>query len=91
MFTKELESQTVVEGDTVTLYCELSEPDFPLEWRKGQLGLCLCAKYEIRQTGHVARLIIHDVEPEDSGEYTCDAGDHQTTAQLAVKGTLAAT
>ncbi|KAM6918651.1 obscurin [Xenentodon cancila] len=84
IFTKELESQTVVEGDSVALHCELSKPAFPLEWRKGQLGLCPCAKYEMKQTGHLATLIIHDVEPEDSGMYTCDAGDRQTTAQLAV-------
>lgn len=88
-FTKELESQTADEGDSVTLDCELSKPDVPLEWRKGELGLCPCAKYEIRQTGPLASLIIHDVDSEDSGSYTCDTGHHQSTAQLAVKGMLA--
>lgn len=77
------------EGHSVTLQCELSKPDVPLEWRKGQLGLCPCAKYEIRQTGRLAGLVIHDVDAEDSGSYTCDTGDHQSTAKLAVKGTLA--
>ncbi|XP_044076924.1 obscurin isoform X18 [Siniperca chuatsi] len=85
IFTKELESQTADEGDSVTLHCELSKPGAPLEWRKGELGLCPCAKYEIRQTGHLAMLVIHDVDPEDSGRYTCDTGDRQSTAQLAVK------
>lgn len=86
IFTKELESLTADEGDSVTLNCELSKPGVPLEWRKGELGLCPCAKYEIRQTGHIATLVIHDVEPEDSGKYACDTGDHQSIAQLAVKG-----
>ncbi|XP_070774234.1 obscurin [Enoplosus armatus] len=85
IFTKELESQTSDEGDSVTLHCELSKPGVPLEWRKGELGLCLCAKYEIRQTGHLATLVIHNVDSEDAGSYTCDTGDCQSTAQLAVK------
>lgn len=89
IFTKELESLTADEGDSVTLHCELSKPGVPLEWRKGQLGLCSCVKYEIGQTGKVATLVIHDVDPEDSGSYTCDTGDHQSTAELTVKGTLA--
>ncbi|XP_049888815.1 obscurin [Epinephelus moara] len=85
IFTKALESQTADEGDSVTLHCELSKPGVPLEWRKGELGLCPCAKYDIRQTGHLATLIIHDLDPEDAGCYTCDTGDRQSTAQLAVK------
>ncbi|XP_069013677.1 obscurin isoform X17 [Embiotoca jacksoni] len=85
VFTTELGSQTADEGDSVSLHCELSKPSVPLEWRKGELGLCPCAKYEIRQTGHLATLVIHDVDPEDSGSYTCDTGDHQSTAHLAVK------
>lgn len=79
------------ETESVTLHCELSKPGVPLEWRKGQLGLCPCAKYEIRQTGHLASLVIHDVDPEDAGSYTCDTGVCQSIAQLAVKGMLAKT
>lgn len=79
------------EGDRVILHCELSKSCVPLEWRKGELGLCPCAKYDIRQTGHLATLVIHDVDPEDSGSYTCDTGDSQSTAQLVVNGTLVKT
>jgi len=75
----------------VSLHCEISKPGVPLEWRKGELGLCPCTKYEIRQTGHLATLVIHDVDPEDSGSYTCDTGDRRSTAQLSVKGMLSAT
>lgn len=87
--TKELESQTAAEGESVTLHCELSKPCVPVEWRKGELGLCPCTKYEIRQTGCLATLVIHDVDKDDAGCYTCDTGYHQSTAQVAVKGTLA--
>lgn len=91
VFTKELESQTAEEGDSVTLCCELSKACAPLEWRRGELCLCPCAKYHIKQTGNLATLVIHDVDPEDSGNYTCDTGVSQSTAHLAVKGMLAST
>ncbi|XP_070397753.1 obscurin isoform X2 [Nothobranchius furzeri] len=84
-FIRDLESQTVQEGNSVTLNCELSKSGVALEWRKGELGLCPCGKYGIRQTGHQAMLVIHDVDPEDSGSYTCDTGECQSTAQVAVK------
>ncbi|XP_030016091.1 obscurin [Sphaeramia orbicularis] len=84
-FIKELESQSADEGGSVTLSCELSKPGVPLEWRKGELGLCPCAKYEISQTGLLATLIIHDVDLEDAGCYVCDSGDHQSMAQVVVK------
>lgn len=88
-FIKELESQSADEGDSVTLSCEVSKPGLPLEWKKGELGLCPCAKYAISQTGLLATLIIHDVDLEDAGCYICDSGDRQTMAQLVVKGMLA--
>ncbi|KAK7945499.1 hypothetical protein WMY93_001227 [Mugilogobius chulae] len=84
-FTKELESQSANEGDSVTLLCELSKSGLSLEWRKGELGLCPCAKYDIRQMGPLATLVIHEVDLEDAGLYTCDTGDTQSTAQLMVK------
>lgn len=79
------------EGGSVTLHCELSKPGVPLEWRKGELGLCPCAKYEIRQSAHRASLVIHDVDREDAGSYTCDTGVHRSSAQVDVKGMLAKT
>ncbi|XP_064848045.1 obscurin-like [Oncorhynchus masou masou] len=85
IFTKELQSQQAEEGGSVTLHCELSKPGVPVEWRKGEVGLCLCAKYNIIQEGHSARLVIQNLDPEDSGSYTCDSGDWKTTAHLSVK------
>ncbi|XP_037313225.2 obscurin isoform X2 [Pungitius pungitius] len=85
IFTRELESQTADEGGSVTLRCELSKPGVPLEWRKGELGLCPCAKYEMRQSGPRAWLVIHDVDREDAGSYTCDGGAHRSSAQVDVK------
>ncbi|MGH0172362.1 UNVERIFIED_CONTAM: hypothetical protein FKN15_002661 [Acipenser sinensis] len=85
VFKQKLQNQEAVENGTATLHCELSKPGAPVEWKKGGVVLCPCGKYEIKQEGSSAVLLIQNVEPEDSGDYTCDTGDRQTTAALAVK------
>uniref|UniRef100_A0A8B9GXJ4 Ig-like domain-containing protein n=1 Tax=Astyanax mexicanus TaxID=7994 RepID=A0A8B9GXJ4_ASTMX len=86
LFIQELKNQKAVEGESVTWSCELSKSSSAVQWRKGEVELCSCAKYEFKQDGHHFQLIIHNLEPEDSGEYTCDSGDRQSTARLAVQG-----
>lgn len=43
-------------------------------------------KYQMKQEGCVQELHVHDLEPEDNGYYTCDAGDQLTTASISVQG-----
>lgn len=88
IFTQALKNQTAVEGETISFQCELSKADILVEWRRGEIGLCPCAKYEFKQDGHCAQLFIHDLEPEDSGDYICDTGERQSIANLEVKGRL---
>lgn len=89
-FQKELNNQDSIEGDDITLHCELSKPGVRVEWRKGGVVLQPGNKYEMKQEGRVRELCIHNLEPEDSGYYTCDAGDQLTTASVAVQGSLPA-
>ncbi|XP_054623330.1 obscurin isoform X7 [Dunckerocampus dactyliophorus] len=84
-FKKELKNQQAIAGDDVTLRCELSRPGVRVEWRKGGIVLTPGKKYEIWQEGCVQELCIHNLDPEDSGYYTCDAGDQLTTASVAVQ------
>ncbi|XP_053324277.1 obscurin [Spea bombifrons] len=84
LFKKPLKNTVVEDGVTVTLRCETSKPNAPLEWRKGTMVLFPCAKYEMRQEGAVAELVIYDAEAEDAADYTCDTGDNQTTATVKV-------
>nr|XP_046264945.1 obscurin isoform X16 [Scatophagus argus] len=84
-FRKELKNQDAIEGDDITLRCELSKPGFRVEWRKGGIVLQPSKKYEMKQEGCIQELCIRNLEPEDSGYYTCDAGDQLTTASLAVQ------
>lgn len=87
-FQTELKNQDAIEGDDITLHCELSKPCVCVEWRKGGLVLRPGKKYEMRQSGCIQELCIWNLEPDDSGYYTCDAGDQLTTASLAVQGSL---
>lgn len=87
-FQKELKSQDAIEGDDITMQCELSKPGVRVEWRKGGIVLQSSKKYGMTQKGCIQELCIRNLEPEDSGYYTCDAGDQLTTASLAVQGSL---
>ncbi|CAB1448560.1 unnamed protein product, partial [Pleuronectes platessa] len=84
-FRKELKNEDAVEGDDSTLRCELSKPGVCVEWRKGGIVLEPGKKYKMRQEGCIRELCISNSDPEDSGYYTCDAGDQLTTASLAVQ------
>lgn len=77
-----------IEGETASLFCELSKPGVPVLWKKGATRLRPGAKYEIRQNGCKLQLKIHDLTHQDSGSYKCCAGSLETMASLEVKGIL---
>lgn len=87
-FLKELKNKEAQEGDDITLRCELSKACTQVEWRKGGMVLQAGKKYEMRQEGCVQELRIRNLEPDDNGYYTCDAGDQLTTASVAVQGIM---
>uniref|UniRef100_A0A803VK92 Obscurin, cytoskeletal calmodulin and titin-interacting RhoGEF n=1 Tax=Ficedula albicollis TaxID=59894 RepID=A0A803VK92_FICAL len=82
-FKRELKDLEAVENGTAALQCELTKPA-EVEWKKGQEVLKESSKYEMSQDGAVAKLIIHELEEEDAGVYTCVCGEQQTTATLTV-------
>ncbi|XP_071285988.1 obscurin-like, partial [Agelaius tricolor] len=85
-FTQPLQNQQAEEGGTVTLSCEVSKPNSPVQWKKGGTVLRASDKYRMRQEGAVAELTIHNLSQADAGDYTCDTGDQQTTAAVQLKG-----
>lgn len=80
-----LKGEEVTEGRTATLRCELTKVA-QVEWRKGSTLLQASDKYKMRQEGTVMKLLIHDTELKDAGEYTCVCGEQETTAALIVNG-----
>lgn len=86
LFKQELQNEEAKEGKQVKLTCELSKPDTPVKWMKGDTVLYASEKYEFKQRGTVAELIIRDVKSIDSGDYTCSTGEQKTTAQVKVNG-----
>ncbi|KAF1660098.1 Obscurin, partial [Aptenodytes patagonicus] len=66
LFKQELQNEEAKEGKQVKLTCELSKPDTLVKWMKGDTVLYASEKYEFKQRGTVAELIIRDVKSIDS-------------------------
>lgn len=90
LFKEELKNVESEEGGTAILHCEISKPDAPVEWRKGGVVIQPSAKYEMKLKGCTAELIIHGVELDDCGDYTCSTGYEITTGSVYVQGKMKA-
>ncbi|XP_041519866.1 obscurin isoform X13 [Microtus oregoni] len=88
-FRESLKDVAVPEGRAATLRCVLSSVAAPVEWRHGEDILKSSSKYSLRQDGAVLELVIRDLQPQDSGLYSCSFGDQTTSATLTVKPTSA--
>lgn len=85
-FTQELKNIQVQEGNEVTLCCDLSKPDYPVNWLKGDKALNCGDKYQMKQNGATLELVIKKSQPEDSGKYSCVCEGARTTATIIITG-----
>ena len=85
-FREGLQDLDVLEGSAATLRCVLSTVAAPVQWRRGDEVLRPGGKYSMRQDGPVLELVVRDLRPQDSGQYSCCFGDKMTLATLNVKG-----
>nr|CAD7610420.1 unnamed protein product [Timema genevievae] len=86
---RELKDMRCCDGDSVTLECRVQATPTPdIRWEKGGRLLPLGGDFVSEFDGETARLTIHQVYPEDEGEYTCvaysDLGRAATSACLVV-------
>ena len=81
-----LQETTTIEGETVTLQCEVSKPDVDGVWFKDNLELAPDEKFEPILDGVIQALTIHDVELEDEAEYSIEVPGDSSTATLWVEG-----
>ncbi|NWS98298.1 OBSCN protein, partial [Mionectes macconnelli] len=65
LFKEELKSEEAQEGASVTLSCELTK-EAPVKWKIGPKVLKASDKYQMRQSGTTAELVIHDLEVKDA-------------------------
>lgn len=86
VFKEKLKNLDMQEDGTAVFTCQVSQPNVSVEWRKGSQVISSSTKYDIRQEGMTHTLKIYNLKPEDSGKYTCDNGNQQTTALLTVQG-----
>ena len=88
-FQEGLKDMEVLEGGAATLCCKLSSVAVPVEWRREDEVLRPGDKYSMRQRGPTRELVVQDLQPHDSGQYSCHFGDQITSATLTVKGKMA--
>ncbi|XP_051524815.1 obscurin [Myxocyprinus asiaticus] len=84
-FKQELQNEVTKEGGQAVFSCELSKPSAHVDWRKGRVILKTSDKYEMKQEGRLTKLVIHNVEANDAGNYSCKTKDSESTAELTVK------
>uniref|UniRef100_A0A480HSE2 Obscurin-like protein 1 n=1 Tax=Sus scrofa TaxID=9823 RepID=A0A480HSE2_PIG len=61
--------------ECVVLMCELSREDAPVRWYKDGLEVEESEALVLESDGPRRRLVLPAAQPEDGGEFVCDAGD----------------
>lgn len=88
-FVKPLNNTSAAEYDeTIVLECELSNELVPCQWYKDDILITVGPKVEVIDDGKKRKLVLHDVRPEDTGNFRCVVGDKESSATLDVKGNL---
>ncbi|CAH1789051.1 unnamed protein product [Owenia fusiformis] len=85
-----LSDQTVTDGDTVILECNVTgDPKPDVKWMHDGKPIKSTEDFKISYDGTVAKLEIMEVFPEDSGEYCCiisnSAGEVKTSSHIVVE------
>jgi len=85
-FTVPLKETVSVEGDTVTLECQISKANVEVAWLKDGKPVNTDEKHVIQVDESWHRLTLPSVGLEEEAEYTVQIGDQSTKAMLWVEG-----
>lgn len=72
--------------ECVVLTCELSREDAPVRWYKDGLEVEESEALVLQSDGRHRRLVLPAAQPEDGGEFVCDAGDDSAFFTVTVTG-----
>ncbi|XP_075037076.1 obscurin-like protein 1 isoform X2 [Mixophyes fleayi] len=64
-----------VSGEPVELSCEISRDNARVRWYRDGVEVEESENISLESDGHYRRLVIKSAQPQDSGEFVCDAGD----------------
>lgn len=70
---------------TVEIVVEAPDETTPATWYKDDVKIEHDGtKFEMATKERKRSLTVHDVKPEDAGDYVCQVGPHRTTARVEV-------
>lgn len=73
-------------SDDIILVCELSRSNVSVNWYKDNQLIDDTERYCSEEQGVFRSLVVLNAGLQDSGEYTCDAGDDTMLFYITVKG-----
>lgn len=82
------EVHSLVAGNELTLECEVSRENAPVQWLCNGRILQTDARISIESRGAIRKLILSNLQVSDSGEYVCDASDDKIYIMVTVQGTF---
>lgn len=90
-FVQGLKNTNVIEGESVTLECQISGQPAPIiMWFREDYKIESSIDFQITYESGFARLVIREAFAEDSGRFTCtatnEAGTVSTSCYLLVQG-----
>ncbi|KAM4698848.1 obscurin-like protein 1 isoform 2-T2 [Rhinophrynus dorsalis] len=77
--------ENCLSGEQVVLSCELSRENAKVRWYKDGERVDESERVRLESDGRHRRLVILSAQPEDSGEFVCDAGDDSVFYYVTVK------
>ncbi|KFO95300.1 Obscurin-like 1, partial [Calypte anna] len=73
-------------GQRVELWCQLSRPAAPVHWYKDGEEVESGESLVLEQEGPCCRLVLPCAQPQDAGEFVCDAGGDSVFYTITVAG-----